>query len=154
MPLILKRYPIAGLVLASALSYGSKTFAQTTPHSFINEAAICSKQLHGKMLARTELYFGLSQANGGSLSEQAFQHFVDSQITPHFPAGLTVLAAKGQFKALAGGPIVQEASRIVLLLYPFSKKNSQAIEQIRKAYKNTFQQVSVLRVDSWSCVSF
>jgi len=154
MPFIVIRYLPALLVLASGLSYGSAADARTIAHTAIGAAVFCKQQLHGKMLARTELIFGLSQAKGGSLSEQTFQHFVDTEITPRFPAGLTVLAAKGQFRASTGGTIIQEASKVVLLLYPFSNKSNQAIEQIRKAYKNSFQQMSVLRIDGRSCVSF
>jgi hypothetical protein len=42
----------------------------------------------------------------------------------------------------------------MILLYTFNSESSIAVEQIREAYKKTFQQESVLRVDEHSCVSF
>jgi hypothetical protein len=59
-----------------------------------------------------------------------------------------------QFKN-AQGKIIQEKSQLLILLYPFKENGqSQKVEQIRQVYKTAFQQESVLRVDSISCVSF
>lgn len=102
---------------------------------------------------RTELFFGLSRSNGPDVTEEEFQHFVDTEVTPRFPDGLTLLTGRGQFKG-STGTIIQEGSKVLILLYPFNQKSNRAVEQIREAYKDTFQQESVLRVDGQSCVSF
>ena len=85
--------------------------------------------------------------------EPEFQNFIDTEVTPRFPDGLTVLSGIGQFKDSAG-TTVQEGSKLLILLYPFNKKSNLAVEEIRTEYKEDFQQQSVLRVDEQSCVSF
>jgi len=85
--------------------------------------------------------------------EPEFQNFIDTEVTPRFPDGLTVLSGIGQFRDSAG-TIIQEGSKLLILLYPFNKKSNLAVEEIRTEYKEDFQQQSVLRVDEQSCVSF
>jgi hypothetical protein len=106
--------------------------------------------------ARTELFFGTDKPDGVVTDEQ-FQAFLDNQITPRFPDGLTVVKGDGQFRD-STGEIIKEASFILILLYPIEsvKDSSRRIESIRRCYLLQFQQESVLRVDdpfaSW--VSF
>lgn len=115
--------------------------------------AFCSKQLNGTTFARTELFFGLTKPDGSVVTEEEFQLFLKNEVTPRFPAGLTLLSGYGQFRD-AAGTLIKEGSKLLILLYPFSPKSSKAVEGIRKAYKDAFQQESVLRVDEQSCVSF
>ena len=123
-----------------------RTFTSTS------ERAFCKHVLRGELFARTELFFGLSKP-GGVVTEEEFQAFVDTKITPLFPDGLTLLSGKGQFRDSTGF-IIQEGTKLLILLYPFSKALSTDVEQIRTDYKDAFQQQSVLRVDEQSCVSF
>jgi hypothetical protein len=106
------------------------------------------------LFARTELFFGLSKPDGSEVTPSEFQDFLNREITPRFPDGLTLLAAQGQFKNTQGVTI-QEQSRLLILLYPWSRTrdDSQKIEQIRLAYRNAFQQEWVLRTDGFSCTS-
>ena len=104
-------------------------------------------------LARTELLFGLSRANGPDITEEEFQSFIDLQVTPRFPEGLTLLSGNGQFQDSTGN-IIEEGSKLLILLYPFSKDRSALVDEVRAQYKSAFQQESVLRVDEHSCVSF
>ncbi len=87
------------------------------------------------------------------VTEDEFKGFLDSEVTPLFPDGLTLLTGAGQFKN-SSGTIIREGFKLLILLYPFKSESTRAIEQIRDAYKSTFQQESVLRVDEPSCVSF
>ena len=97
--------------------------------------------------------FGLSRSGGPDITEQEFKNFIDSKVTPRFPDGLTVLSGNGQFKD-STGTIVEEGSKLLILLYPFSLKSSKLVDAIRDDYKEFFQQESVLRIDDLSCVSF
>jgi hypothetical protein len=116
--------------------------------------SVCQPMTTGQAFARSELFFGLSKPNGGEVSKKEFQGFIDREVTPRFPDGLTLLSGLGQFKN-AKGQIIQERSQVLILLYPLPGVIShQSIEQIRQAYKKAFQQESVLRVDSVSCVDF
>ena len=47
-----------------------------------------------------------------------------------------------------------QVSKLLILLYPFSKSLSTLVDEVREEYKSAFQQQSVLRVDEHSCVSF
>ena len=98
--------------------------------------------------ARTELFFGTDRGADPPVSDQDWQGFLDSVITPEFPDGLTVLTGLGQFKD-SNGVTIQEKSFLLILLYPAQtwKSSSERIERIRDAYKTAFGQQSVLRVD-------
>jgi Protein of unknown function (DUF3574) len=107
----------------------------------------------GDLFLRTELFFGLSKPDG-EVTEEEFQQFLAKHITPRFPDGLTVVTGLGQFRN-ASGIIIQERSKLVILLYPPDQAHaSRRIERIREEYKTLFQQESVLRADSRECVSF
>ena len=99
--------------------------------------------------ARTELYFGTARAGGAvPVSEAQFFEFLDEQITPRFPDGLTLLKGDGQFKNSLG-EIVKEESFVLILFYSLDgfRDSSRRINEIRELYKEQFQQESVLRVD-------
>jgi hypothetical protein len=103
--------------------------------------------------ARTELYFG-SDMPEGNVSEQDFKMFLDAQVTPRFPDGLTLLTGYGQFRN-SDEVIVKERSAVLILFYPSQTAETNAkIQAIRDAYKTAFKQESVLRVDSLAVVSF
>jgi Protein of unknown function (DUF3574) len=101
-----------------------------------------------KSFLRTELYFGTMKTDGTPVTEDEWQKFLAEEVTPRFPDGFTVLTGYGQFRD-SGGKIVRENSFVLILLYPWKmrKSSSRKIEQIRRAYKKTFQQQSVMRVD-------
>jgi Protein of unknown function (DUF3574) len=96
---------------------------------------------------RTELFFGTAKPDG-VVTEAEFLAFLDAEVTPRFPDGLTLLKAYGQF-AGEDGILVKEESYLLVLLYPFesAKEGDRKIEAIRRRYLKQFQQESVLRVD-------
>jgi Protein of unknown function (DUF3574) len=65
-----------------------------------------------------------------------------------------VVEAKGQFRSAANAPPEKKDAKLLVLLYPFDRRLSESIEEIRLAYKDRFEQQSVLRVDEHSCASF
>jgi Protein of unknown function (DUF3574) len=103
---------------------------------------------------RTELYFGSERPDGSEVTEQELERFVDDEVTPRFPDGLTLLTGEGQFRD-SSGEIIEEHSYVLILLYPPNDKEANAeIEEIREDYKRAFEQESVLRVDDLEQVSF
>jgi hypothetical protein len=107
----------------------------------------------GETFLRTELYFG-SGKPGADVTKEQSDRFVDGEVTPRFPEGLTSLAGYGQFKG-SDGEIVEERSFVLILLYPPDDEEANGeIEEIRAAYERAFEQESVLRVDSREQVSF
>lgn len=151
------RYVIVGISLAVSLvlnsAYALDDPAQSHREEPLSTPGLCKNQIHGELFHKTELFFGLSRSNGPDVTEQQFQNFVDSEVTPRFPDGLILLTGTGQFKG-SNGTIIQEGSKLLILLYPFNPNSSLEVEKIREAYKVDFQQESVLRVDEQSCVSF
>lgn len=104
-------------------------------------------------MARVELLFGASRADGRAISDEEWRGFLDAEVTPRFPDGLTVLSGDGQWRNPAGR-ITRERSRILLVWYAPHATSSAAIDAIRDAYKKQFAQESVMRVDGAGCVSF
>lgn len=95
---------------------------------------------------RTELYFG-------RVPEDDWKYFLDSQITPRFPDGLTVLDAKGQWRA-KDGVIHDVPTRILVILHPNDSTSDRSLEEIRRAYTTEFHHESVLRADNPAKVRF
>jgi hypothetical protein len=96
-------------------------------------------------LIQEDLYFGRNIANGGEVSAAEFQTFIDTEITPRFPDGLTVYDAEGQFLDSTGS-LIQEPSQVISLIFEDTAENEQGIDQLIAAYKQQFQQESVLEV--------
>lgn len=141
------------LFLQSVTAHASQEHFHTAAMSSNTQAALpACNGWGGKPVARTELYFGLARPDGSMVSTEDFQYFVDHEVTPRFPAGLTLLGGNGQFRN-ANGATVKEDSKLLILLYAYDRDNSHKIESIRAAYAKAFHQESVLRVDGTSCVS-
>ena len=104
-------------------------------------------------MARVELLFGASVDGATPVSEDAWRRFVDEEVTPRFPEGLTEFVGQGQWRR-PDGSVGREASRVLLMWYTPGAGRGQDIEAIRAAYKTRFRQLSVLRVDGMDCVSF
>jgi Protein of unknown function (DUF3574). len=105
-----------------------------------------------KPMTSADLYFGLSIPGGGLVSETDWQRFVDTEITPRFPDGLTIMDAKGQWKDRSG--IVREPSKRLLVVVGGKPADAVKLEAIRAAYRARFHQESVLLVETPVCGSF
>ncbi|HEX7363787.1 MAG TPA: DUF3574 domain-containing protein [Dehalococcoidia bacterium] len=46
----------------------------------------------------TEIYFGRNIPGGGEIVEQQFSEFLSNEVTPAFPAGMTVYDSYGQMR--------------------------------------------------------
>src|SRR5262245_5393365 len=103
-------------------------------------------------MARIELLFGTGRKHGAAVGEVEWQSFLEAEVTPRFPEGLTVLTGYGQWQS--SGSVRKEGSRVLLIWAPLAPDNDVRIEAIRDTYKARFEQESVLRADGLSCVSF
>src|ERR1051325_10759712 len=52
----------------------------------------------GQWMIRTEMIFGLGRRGGADVSDAQWRDFVDHEITPRFPDGLSILNARGQWR--------------------------------------------------------
>ncbi len=106
--------------------------------------------------AETRLLFGTERPDGGpAVTDREFTAFVDREVTPRFPDGLTVQEGRGQWRG-ADGAVVRERSYELVLLYPSAqaRESSPKIERIGEAYRLQFGQESVARVDDRVRVGF
>ncbi|MER5730527.1 DUF3574 domain-containing protein [Streptomyces sp. NPDC002138] len=114
--------------------------------------ALVGAAMHGHTGApyrETRLYFGTERPGGAPpVAEREFDRFLDREVTPAFPDGLTVQPGHGQWRG-PDGRIVRETSYEVVLLYPQkgADERGESIERIRRAYEKQFAQDSVLRSD-------
>ena len=132
---------VAAMVLALALSgsAGAQTIA-------------CHAGLEPREVA--ELLFGRKIGNRLGVSETQWGRFVDAEISPRFPDGLTVFDAKGEWRDSVRKTIVHEPSKVVEIVLPGKPDDVAALDQIAQAYKSRFRQQSVGIVVRAACVSF
>jgi hypothetical protein len=106
---------------------------------------------------RTELFLGSRQRDGAEVSADEFAGFLDREVTPRFPDGLTVLTGTGRYRDRSGR-MLHERTELLILLYPGASKRASdgRIEEIRSAYARQFDQESVLRADDMHpvCAAF
>ncbi|MEU6068136.1 MULTISPECIES: DUF3574 domain-containing protein [Streptomyces] len=135
----------AGLLLAAA----------PTAYATLAEAD-APAPVRGKPYVESRLLFGTVRPDGGpAVTDQQFMAFVDKEVTPDFPDGLTVRDVRGQWRD-AHGTIERERSYELVLLYPVGRAdaNDRSIEEIRRAYEKAFGQESVGRVDEEAQADF
>jgi Protein of unknown function (DUF3574) len=104
-------------------------------------------------MARLELLFGTARPQGPPITDKEWASFLDAEVSPRFPAGFTVLRGPGQWRG-SDGLLTKEQSNILVIWHKPAQGTEAAIETIRSAYKQRFDQENVMRVDSVSCVSF
>jgi len=135
------RRAAAGLFVACALLASAQS-AAAAPSCGADEAR-----------PTAQLYFGLAVKDAADITEAQFIDFLDREVTPRFPQGLTVLDAQGRWRS-ANGQIVREASKLVVIVLPGEPGDRAALDAVRKAYELRFHQDAVLQVISPGCVDF
>ena len=138
------------LAFAGGLSLGPRAIPESKPAVSTGGLA-CDRG--ARSLARLELLFGALRPDGRLISDDEWRAFLDAEVTPRFPDGLTVLSGDGQWRNGAGR-ITRERSRILLVWYAPNAGSERDISAIRDAYRKQFSQESVMRVDGVGCVSF
>ena len=101
-----------------------------------------------------ELMFGRKIGDRIGVSEGQWARFVDREITPRFPDGLTVLDARGQWRDAGRDKIVREPSKLVQIVLPGKPEDVERLNEIAEAYKTRFKQQSVGVIVRPACVSF
>lgn len=101
-----------------------------------------------------ELLFGRKIGDHVGVSETDFRRFVDQEVTPRFPDGLTILDATGQYRDNERGKLIREPSKLVLIAMPDEAGNRDKLAAIAEAYKRRFSQQSVGLILKPACASF
>ncbi len=108
---------------------------------------------NAKPMLRLELVFGMGRKGRPDVTGEEWRAFLDAEVTPRFPDGLTVLDGYGQWRN-ASGAIAREPSRMLLVWLDPGPQTEVGIESLRAAWKARHDQQSVLRAESRNCVSF
>ncbi|MGW1227342.1 DUF3574 domain-containing protein [Streptomyces sp. NPDC002530] len=144
----------AGLaVLAAGTPVAYATLGADSP---ADPRPATSTASRGKAYIETRLLFGTERPHGGpAVTDRQFMAFVDAEVTPRFPDGLTVQDGRGQWRD-SHGVVERERSYELTLLYPASeaRQRDPQIERIRTAYEEEYAQDSVARLEERTTVDF
>ncbi|MFJ9338396.1 DUF3574 domain-containing protein [Streptomyces sp. NPDC101733] len=125
------RGKVGGGVLAALLGAGIPALVGAALHGH-----------DGEPYRETRLVFATHRPEGRTpVRDGEFTRFLDHEVTPAFPEGLTVRPGRGQ-RGAAHGAIVRETSYEVVLLYPEKEAEERGaqVERIRRAYGDAFRQ--------------
>jgi hypothetical protein len=142
------------VLLASLLALSAcATVPGTTP------AASTTASMQGDTLrpsaatgwVRSELYFGVGEESGPAdrpqaepISEEKWRAFLDKEVTPRFPDGLTVFDAYGQWLFRGAAEPNRLKTKVLVVLHEDTPKRRADIEAIRLAWKQATGHQSVL----------
>ncbi|MDE3200947.1 MAG: DUF3574 domain-containing protein [Acidobacteriota bacterium] len=104
----------------------------------------------------TRLYFGLGPADEPSkgVSEAQWRAFLDKEVTPRFPAGLSIVDVYGQWQGKGQDKPERLRSKMLIIDYEDSAENWTKVDAIRAAWKKMTGDQSVMRVTEPVDVSF
>ena len=104
----------------------------------------------------TKLYFGLGPVEHPEkgVSEADWRGFLDREVTPRFPDGLSVVDVYGQWQGKSQTSPERLRSKMLIIDYPDTAENRAKVEAIRSAWKQKTGDQSVMRVTEPADVSF
>lgn len=115
-------------------------------------ASTCRAGQQSRLMA--ELTFGRDIGRRVGVSEAAWRRFLDREVTPRFPDGLTVVSAAGQWRDRNTGRIVREPSKLLMIVLPGNADDQMRLDAIVAAYKRHFHQQSVGVIVQPACAAF
>jgi hypothetical protein len=105
-------------------------------------------------MAVAQMYFGRNIGTTLGVTDEEWTAFVDSEISPRFPDGLTIDDVDGQWRDTETGALVREPSKRVTIVLSDEAAGRTALGAIAEAYKTQHEQQAVMLVVEQSCVSF
>jgi hypothetical protein len=116
---------------------------------------------HTRDWVDTRLYFGLGRADQtegvhteARVTEAGWLDFLDVEVTPRFPDGLSVFDCYGQWQGKSMNHPERLRSKVLVIDYPDTPANRAKIDAIRSAWKKRTGDQSVLSVTQPADVSF
>jgi Protein of unknown function (DUF3574) len=111
---------------------------------------------HGNHQPRkiAELLFGRDIGHRVGVDENGWARFVERELIPRFPDGLTISDTIGQWRSRTGGVIVREPGKRVEIVLAGNTDDEARLDAAVTAYKHTFQQRSVIIIEHSACVAF
>jgi len=107
-----------------------------------------------KPMVETQLMFGRNIGGKLGVTERRWTKFLESEIVPRFPDGLTVVDAAGQWRDARTGRLIREPSKMVTVIGAQEAGFQGKLDAIVAEYKRRFRQDSVGVVIRQACVSF
>jgi len=144
---------VATLILGLGMSYRSLSSQSPTNPTLQGDA---SHPASTQGWVDTRLYFGLGPADipDKGVSDAAWRDFLDKEVTPRFPAGLSVVDVYGQWQSKGRPSPSRIRSKMLIIDYPDTAQNRLRIDAIRAAWKQRTHDQSVLKVTQPADVSF
>ena len=105
----------------------------------------------GQAQLRTAQLF-LSAKPPAKISDKDIRRFVDTEVTPRFPDGVTVVDGGGQWRG-AENRLIREAAKVVMIVLPEKGDPAARVEAVRAAYRSKFRQDSVVVMPPPACVA-
>jgi hypothetical protein len=124
--------------------------AACTPPPPQTAASACVAPLEPAV--QVDLYFGLA-TKGREIGEAEWAAFLNEEVTPRFPDGLSVVDVAGQYRNPAGH-IARERSKLLVIIVPDAPAHVPKVQAIVDTYKRQFNQLSVLHVERAICAMF
>jgi hypothetical protein len=125
-------------LLAALLALGACTPAAVQT---AKPASACAAPL--KPAVEIDLYFG-------EVSPTEWRAFLDEEVTPRFPDGLSVIDIYGQYRNRQGA-IGRERSKLLVIVVFDAPAHASRVEAIVDSYRQRYKQESVLRVERPVC---
>jgi hypothetical protein len=100
-----------------------------------------------------QLFFGRNIGKSPGVSEADFETFLETEISPRFPEGLSVIDTAGVWRG-PDGVAVHELGKAVVIVLPGKADDAERVSAVTAAYKARFSQDSVLTARNQTCVSF
>jgi hypothetical protein len=88
------------------------------------------------------------------VSQVQWRAFLDKEVTPRFPSGLSVMDVYGQWQGTKQPVPTRLRSKLLIVDYPDTAENRAKVDAIRAAWKRQTGDQSVLRVTQPADVSF
>ena len=86
------------------------------------------------------------------ISDRDLRAFVDREVTPRFPDGVTVVDGGGQWKG-DENQLIREAAKVVTIVLPARSDAQAQVDAVRAAYKARFRQDAVVLTPPPACVA-
>ena len=115
--------------------------------------AICPEGMDA--FTEINVYFGQEKGNGDTVKDDEWRSFLADTVTPHFPDGLTVLDARGQWLDTADERLYRESTRVLNVLVPAGgmENSIAAVRDMSDIYKAQFDQQAVFYTTLPACAA-
>lgn len=103
---------------------------------------------------RTDLFFGMNIPGGGQVTNEQWEKFNDSIVSPRFPEGYTEWDAAGKWMDTETKQTITENTKVLTFIGKKSRIRESLLDSVTQYYILQYKQQAVLRVDSKSRIKF